>query len=140
MTAYTNQALHRKYIIAMPIVVGIHYYTQLWELLFCIEWWYLIFNTIAIFFLLLLMRSNYITTNMVPINPERAGIIVGQLETLQNPWTWGVYAVNISVGAYMYYTGLILAPLIIASSFSLAMINGLTLKPYLKTISQKLAV
>lgn len=139
MTTRTKR-FHNEYMIGMPIVVGIHHYTQVWQILFCIEWWYLIFTTIALLSLLYIMVVNYNTANTVPVNPMRAGGILGQLEIMGKPSTWCIYALNISVGTYMYYNGLILAPAMIAITFSLAMINTLTLKPYLKRISQNLTV
>lgn len=131
---------HREYMIGMLGAVGIHYHTQVWQVLWCIEWWHLIFSTIALFVTLYLLWENYITTTMVPVNPIRAGAMVRQLGVMANPITWCVYATNIFSGLYLYYNGLVLAPLIIALTFSIAMINWATLKPYLRGIQQKLPV
>jgi hypothetical protein len=124
----------REYMIGMLCAVGIHYHTQVWQVLWGIEWWHLIFSTIAFFAILYLLWANYITVITVPVDPNRANAMMEQLKIMGKPITWCLYATNIFAGLYLYYNGLVLAPLIIALTVLIAMINWGTLKPYLKLI------
>jgi len=131
---------HSEYIIGMLCALGIHYHTQWWQWLWGIEWWHLIFSTVSFFVILYLIGANFITVNTIPINPHRANAIVQQLTTMGKPMTWGLYATNVFAGLYLYYNGLLLAPLIIAFTFSAAMINWITLKPYLRRVMATMTV
>ncbi len=129
-----------EYIIGMLCAAGIHYHTQWWQWLWGIEWWHLIFSSMGLCATLFLLWQNHKTVNTVPINPKRANAMMDQLKIMRKPMTWGVYATNVFTGLYMYYNGLELAPLIIALTFLAAMVNWLTLKPYMKRIMVNMTI